>query len=849
MSSVTHLPPRLLMKSLISIFKHGLVAAVFARVILLSLPAQALPPSQTSEDSIANTSLKIAAKADGSFMIFSQLLPEPVIRASISFDSGSRWTKSTSYPKHSVRSSIFHDALGSGHFLEVVHSGLANSPDLVGKFVLYDNQPYGSIQVTLHNQTADVVNVEAFRVVDAEGAGSLQLGGPHLSERVLSDSYSEDRPSMRIVDFAKPPQPGVHQAVGSQIIFNRNSGIALFLASLSSERFLNILHLKVATSAAGPQVISYDVTSAGTTEIEKRESLRESPVADRVDLRIPVSAGGTLSSEILMFSVTKDYIDAMNSYGRAVRLLMHPRLGAEPPIGWWSWTAYYFGINQGAALTNAQWMAQHLRNNGYSFFHIDEGYQYARGEYTTADATQFPQGMEEFGSQVAHLGLRLGVWTAPFEVSERAWIFEHHKDWLVHNAEGNPIHLGFVNDRSDRLYALDTTNPEAQGYLRQTYKTLVEKWGVQYIKLDFMDDSAVEGFYHVPHTTALQAQRIGLKTIREAVGESVLLDKDGSPMLNPVGLVDAGRTSADTGHTFSASKDVVTGIAARFYMNGNFFISDPDAFTVSRQLVTDETWRVQKSPLTLDEAKVAIALAALSGGMFELGDDLPTLGMDSERLALVTNPDLLNMVNVGRAATPIDLMTYREKDELPSIFFLRQDNRHSILAVFNWTESETSHSINLSDLHLRPADSYQVKDIFAPDSTASKPAQGLLSVEAQPPHSVRLLKLIDASVSPTSPQLSIDVPTSAQLSAEVRMLAREMGEESSPAVSYQWDFGDGTGANGRTVSHAYTHPGQFSVHFTAEGLDGVALEKTFQITVSGKFSTRFAPAQKRRFVY
>ncbi len=836
------------MKYLISFVKHIVVAAMFAGMILPILAAQ-VPVGGMSENLIANTSLKIAAQADGSYMIFSQLLPEPVIRASISFDSGSRWTKSTSYPKHSVRRSTFQDALGSGHFLEVVHSGLANSPDLVGKFVLYDNQPYGSIEVTLRNQTADAVNVEAFRMVDAEGAGSLQLGGPHGSERVLSDSYSEDRPSMRIVDFAKPPQAGVHQAVGSQIIFNRKSEIALFLASLSSERFLNILHLKVTTSAAEPQVVSYDVTSAGTTEIEKRESLSESPVADRVELRIPVSAGGTLSSEILMFAVTKDYIDAMNSYGRAVRLLMHPRLGAQTPIGWWSWTAYYFGINQGAALTNAHWMAEHLRNNGYSFFHIDEGYQYARGEYTTADSTQFPQGMKEFGDQVAHLGLKLGVWTAPFEVSERAWIFEHHKDWLVHNAEGNPIHLGFVNDRSDQLYALDTTNPEAQEYLRQTYKTLVEKWGVRYIKLDFMDDSAVEGFYHVPHTTALEAQRIGLKTIREAVGENVLLDKDGSPMLNPVGLVDAGRISADTGHTFSASKDVVTGIAARFYMDGNFFISDPDAFTVSRQLVTDETWRAQKSPLTLDEAKVAIALAALSGGMFELGDDLPTLGMDSERLALVTNPDLLNMVNIGRAATPIDLMTYREKDELPSIFFLRQDNRHSILAVFNWTENETSHSINLSDLHLRSADSYEVKDIFAPDSTASKPTQGILFVEAQPPHSVRLLKLIDASVPPSSPQLSIDVPKAAQLSAEVDMLAREVGEDSSPAVSYHWDFGDGTGANGRKVTHAYTRQGQFSVHFTAAGLDGMALEKSFPITVSGQFSTRFAPARKRRFVH
>ena len=133
----------------------------------------------------------------------------------------------------------------------------------------------------------------------------------------------------------------------------------------------------------------------------------------------------------------------------------------------------------------------------------------------------------------------------------------------------------------DTLYAIDTTHPGAQEYLRQTYKTLVREWGVRFIKLDFMDTTAIEGFYHRPNTTALEAQRIGLQVIRDTVGDDVILDKDGSPMLNPVGIVDTGRVSADTGHTFLRSKTAAPGIAARFYMNGNFFINDPDAFNIT----------------------------------------------------------------------------------------------------------------------------------------------------------------------------------------------------------------------------------------------------------------------------
>src|SRR5208337_2223292 len=156
---------------------------------------------------------------------------------------------------------------------------------------------------------------------------------------------------------------------------------------------------------------------------------------------------------------------------------------------------------------------------------------------TTPNATQFPHGMWSLEHEIANLGLVPGIWTAPFYVSNRAWVFEHHQDWLVHDAQGKPFKIGHVTRHQDDLYVLDATHPGAQDYLRKTYEILTREWGIRYIKLDFMDSTAIEGFFYQPHTTALQAQRIGLKIIRKAVGDDVLLDKDGSAMLNPVGLV------------------------------------------------------------------------------------------------------------------------------------------------------------------------------------------------------------------------------------------------------------------------------------------------------------------------
>jgi alpha-galactosidase len=352
-----------------------------------------------------------------------------------------------------------------------------------------------------------------------------------------------------------------------------------------------------------------------------------------------------------------------------------------------------------------------------------------------------------------------------------------------------------------------------------------------------MDNTAIEGYYHRSNTTALEAQRIGLEIIRKAVGDDVLLDKDGSPMLNPVGLVDEGRVSQDTGHTFLRSKEAEPGIAARYYMHRNFFIDDPDAFTVSRQLLEE---RAIEAPLALNEAQISIALAAISGGMFEIGDDLPTLGGDPERVALVKNPDLLAMVKLGRAAVPLDLLTYTDQDEQPSVFLLRQDQRQSILAVFNWTELSSSHTLTSSDLKLPAGDSYRLVDAFAPDQPLSMNHE-TLRLENQPPHSVKLIKIVDTSLPAVAPSIAIQAPAQGKIGEEIPF-SGIASKDGVPALAYHWDFGDGVAADGAILTHAYTAAGNYSVRFTAEGLDGKPAEKTFSIPVGGSLNL---PAPRR----
>ncbi len=790
--------------------------------------------SQAEDITLSNSHRQtvIVHSADGSYEILDKAVHRSLIHAGVGAEIDHNWVRSGDYPEHKIHQSSFEDALGRGHQVSVECTGLTSQPDLSYVIRLYDSLPSGDIQVTVQNHTEKNRTVQSIRPVEALAAEAIHTGSSESSDRILSDSFSEDWPPLKIYDLAQAPG-GMHRAVGSQLIYNRAAKEALFFGALTSNRFLTILHLKVNSGTHANAISTYTVDSTGTTEIQATDpesDLRGAPKSDLIELSLPVGANSTIKSERLMFAAGSDYYSMLDNYGSAIRKLHDSRVTSPNIRGWWSWTAFYADITEGNTWTNAQWLAQHLKDSGYDYFHLDLGYAYARSEYATLDASKFPNGLTPLTQRVCRLGLKMGFWTAPFEASDRSWVYEHHKDWLVHNSEGKPIRIGESGeDGKEILFVLDATNPGAQQYLRDTYNTLTKMWGAQYIKLDFMDNTAIEGYYYRPNTTALEAQWIGLQIIRETVGDHVLLDKDGSPMLNPVGIVDEGRLSQDTGHTFERSKEAAPGIAARYYMNRNFFVSDPDAFTISGQKILES--KAIRTPLTLNEAQASITLAAVAGGMFEIGDDLPTLGADADRVALVKNPDLLQMAKLGRASLPLDLLTYRSEDEEPSIFLLHEDRRQAMLALYNWTEQPQSHAIPLSELAV-PADHHShVVDVFHPATHIGLDG-GTLRVDNQLAHSVRLLKIIDDSVPAKPPAIRATVPEKGKVGEELTFSSSVVNNE-VPALAYHWNFGDGVVADGAQLTHTYTKAGTYQAGLSVEGVDGVPYQKTFSITVRG----------------
>jgi len=230
--------------------------------------------------------------------------------------------------------------------------------------------------------------------------------------------------------------------------------------------------------------------------------------------------------------------------------------------------------------------------------------------------------------------------------------------------------------------------------------------------------------------------------------------------------------------------------------------------------------------------------------MYEIGDDLPALGTDPERLALVQNPRLNRDGQLGRASKPLDLMSYSPEDYQPSIFWVEEDRRQGMLtfligltSVIRTPSSSPAlaYRLRIGTGNLRccsMAKSWHSESGLCRCGLAStfgsRTQDRKNGVPAQPP------------------VIKVEHLPSAKTGVAATFRARP-ATFNDAVVTYRLEFGDGVTLEGPEVSHAYTKAGTYQVVVTAVGLGGLTTEENFASRLSGSVSTRFVPAEKRRY--
>jgi hypothetical protein len=156
-----------------------------------------------------------------------------------------------------------------------------------------------------------------------------------------------------------------------------------------------------------------------------------------------------------------------------------------------------------------------------------------------------------------------------------------------------------------------------------------------------------------------------------------------------------------------------------------------------------------------------------------------------------------------------------------------------------------SHTLKLADLGLSAGHTFAATDVLNKNATVALEGDALrLENQAQ---SVRVIKLIDNGVAAAAPTVVAQVPAAANTGDTIRLSA-QADASGVPAGAYHWDLGDGTSADDPKISHAYTSSGEFTIHLTVDGVDGVPAQQNFSVKVTGNLKAHSKLADNQRFV-
>lgn len=263
-----------------------------------------------------------------------------------------------------------------------------------------------------------------------------------------------------------------------------------------------------------------------------------------------------------------------------------------PATGWTSWYNYYTKITEAIILDNL-W-AFHHHQIPIDIFQIDDGWQPAVGDWTAANG-KFPQGMDFLAQEIHRRGFRAGLWLAPLIVERDSSVYQQHPDWLVtHDGERlleagyNPGWGGFFHGT---YYLLDLELPDVRDHLRGVFDTVLNRWGYDLVKLDFLFAAAL-----IPRHGKSRGQLMyqACAFLRECCGDKLILGC-GVPLAPAWNVFDYCRIGPDIGlgwemqsaklirlrERISTHNALHNAITRRHFQA--FFANDPDVFILRRE--------------------------------------------------------------------------------------------------------------------------------------------------------------------------------------------------------------------------------------------------------------------------
>ncbi len=295
-------------------------------------------------------------------------------------------------------------------------------------------------------------------------------------------------------------------------------------------------------------------------------------------------------------------------------------LGVKPRTqeriaGYTSWYNRYQKISQKTILSDLAGCRERLKPG--DLFQIDDGWEPRVGDWLEADRRKFPDGMAAAADAIHAAGLQAGLWLAPFAAQRGSRLVRKHPDWLLRQ-NGRPWLAGIS---WGGFYALDIDKPQVLDYLEQVFHRVLDRWGYDLVKLDFLYAAAPWG--DGEESRAGRMTR-AMELLRCLCGDKKILGC-GVPLMPAFGLVEYCRVSCDvsldwdnkpymrlTNRERPSTRQAIGNTLFRRELNGRAWLNDPDVFFL----------REENLRLTPEQKRTLATVNSLFGGVLLHSDDM-----------------------------------------------------------------------------------------------------------------------------------------------------------------------------------------------------------------------------------
>ncbi|MFI5193622.1 MAG: glycoside hydrolase family 36 protein [Chitinophagales bacterium] len=305
---------------------------------------------------------------------------------------------------------------------------------------------------------------------------------------------------------------------------------------------------------------------------------------------LPIAPGEKWQMETFTAMQGKDRNALLARFAKYIQQ-NHPRLPIKKiPTGWCSWYCYGDKATKSIVQENLDLFSK--MKLGFEYIQIDDGYSPFEGDWL--DPSPAFGSMDSTVLAIRQKGFLPAIWVAPFIAEKDSRLFREHPGWFIKNEAGEPLNSatkGFGGWRHGPWYVLDGTNPDAQKFLEETFRTMKEKWGIHYFKLDANYWGAIPGRHYDPQATRIEAYRRGMEAIIRGAGPDAILLGCNAPMWPSIGLVNMMRTSNDIDRSWERFAATGRENLNRNWQNGRLWINDPDCILLAGDpSLPDRTW-------------------------------------------------------------------------------------------------------------------------------------------------------------------------------------------------------------------------------------------------------------------